>query len=272
MAFGDRSSSRTRRRNDATASESVLYGAAWESAHRGYFSDPDVAEPLLASLLDVIESSSPDVVADLGGGTGFVLRLLGGRLGDAPLRLLNVDVSGEQLNHIQDPQIECHHSSIEKLNRLDLTSGEGVLLVCMRSLLHYFGREGLVGVLKHIRSLMEPGEYLVHQTATFANPGDEFAANELYRLMNTRKWYPNLGQLDSALLKADFRLVESRQGPVLTLTRDELQHRYGIDGKNMDTIADRMLECGCCTPGIYDHDGGDFKLHLHYQILVCTAV
>jgi hypothetical protein len=51
-------------------------GARKETIHGSYFSDPEAARPLVKAILQAIDLSHPNVVADLGGGTGFILKEL----------------------------------------------------------------------------------------------------------------------------------------------------------------------------------------------------
>ncbi|MBN2250974.1 MAG: hypothetical protein JW724_02730, partial [Candidatus Altiarchaeota archaeon] len=56
--------------------EMKIHGTRWESFHHRYFSDPEVAEPLTEAILSAVDAARPDVIADLGGGTGFLLKEL----------------------------------------------------------------------------------------------------------------------------------------------------------------------------------------------------
>ncbi len=58
---------------DFVRKELVVHGQRWASIFDGYFSDPIVARSLVEAVERAIEASCPAVVADLGGGTGFVL-------------------------------------------------------------------------------------------------------------------------------------------------------------------------------------------------------
>ena len=73
--------------------EQVVHGASWGRVHGGYFSDPAVARPLVAAAREVWAAAQPEVIVDLGGGTGFLLSQLreAGVGGDAAL--VNLDCS-----------------------------------------------------------------------------------------------------------------------------------------------------------------------------------
>ena len=53
--------------------EQIVHGASWAQVHGGYFSDPEVARPLVEAVGNVWDEARPDGVVDLGGGTGFML-------------------------------------------------------------------------------------------------------------------------------------------------------------------------------------------------------
>ena len=151
-----------------TGFEAALYGSRWEHIHQGYFSDPEVAAPLVKAVLGAFSASRPDVVADLGGGTGFLLGQLMEKCGAQAACFINVDDSAMQLSDTPDDAILCLPCHIQNLTRQDLLfDDEGSLMFCMRSLLHYFGRKGLHPALRHLRRQMQPGEFFVHQTACF---------------------------------------------------------------------------------------------------------
>ncbi|HRT06650.1 MAG TPA: hypothetical protein P5204_13225, partial [Kiritimatiellia bacterium] len=56
--------------------EQAVHGSSWGRVHGGYFSDTEVARPLVAAVRDVARETRPDRIVDLGGGTGFLLAQL----------------------------------------------------------------------------------------------------------------------------------------------------------------------------------------------------
>lgn len=52
--------------------EQVVQGAAGDSVHLGYFSDPETASVLVEAVLETASRSRPNLIADFGGGTGFI--------------------------------------------------------------------------------------------------------------------------------------------------------------------------------------------------------
>ena len=58
------------------ARELNIHGESWDNLHGGYFSDPDIAAPLLNKVRELIQETSPEMIVDLGGGTGYLLSQL----------------------------------------------------------------------------------------------------------------------------------------------------------------------------------------------------
>jgi len=179
--------------------EAGVQGPRWHTVHEGYFADAAIARPFVEAVRRAAIVCRPDVVADLGGGTGFILcRLQAADLG-GDVRLVNVDLSATQLAECDDRHIECLPLSAAHVSRRDLNVGNGRLMLIMRSLLHYFGGEGLRPLLGHLVAQLAAGEMFVHQTACFAERRDADCLNLLYQKMGTDKWYPTLGELRETL-------------------------------------------------------------------------
>ena len=53
--------------------EQAVHGSSWGRMHGGYFSDPEVARPLVEAVRAVWREARPDRIVDLGGGTGYLL-------------------------------------------------------------------------------------------------------------------------------------------------------------------------------------------------------
>lgn len=257
----------------ATGFEAALYGSRWEHIHQGYFSDPEVAAPLVKAVLGAFSAGRPNVVADLGGGTGFLLGQLLERCGAEAACFINVDDSAMQLADTPDNAILCLPCHIQDLIRKDLLfDDEGRLMFCMRSLLHYFGRKGLRPALRHLRRQMQPGEFFVHQTACFEEASAREAMNLLYQEMGTDKWYPLMEELRQALDGSGWRVREISPAPSLVLARNELEERYRVGEKAMDGIESRIIERYGPLPGTFEPSPGGFTAYLHYSILTCQAI
>jgi SAM-dependent methyltransferase len=264
------------RRKEPTVSttgfEAALYGSRWEHIHQGYFSDPELAAPLVKAVLGAFSAGRPDVVADLGGGTGFLLGQLVERCGTGAACFINVDDSAMQLADTPDA-ILCLPCQIQDMTRRDLLLDDGGrLMFCMRSLLHYFGREGLRPALRHLRRQMRPGEFFVHQTACFEEPRPQGVLNLLYQDMGTDKWYPLVEELRQTLDGTGWRVKEISPAPCLALTRHELEERYRVEEKTMDVIESRIIERYGSIAGTFEPSSEGFTAYLHYSIVTCQAI
>ena len=197
--------------------EMKIHGQRWGSFHHHYFASPKVAEPLVEAILSAVDAARPEVIADLGGGTGFLLKELLRRRPLKGVRLVDVDVSDLQLSACDDERIERLLASAASVTRRDLGAEDQRLLLAARSLLHYFGCSGLQPLLRHLRGQLHEGERFVHQSACFADDGDAACLNRVYGMMKTEKWYFTIDELEAALKEAGFSLCEVRAAPPLRL-------------------------------------------------------
>ena len=251
--------------------EAGIQGQRWQSMHQGYFSHSAIADPLVEVAAEVIAKDAPDVVADLGGGTGVVLRQLLQRRGDRPVRLVNVDLSARQLAECRDSGIEVLNASALQVRREDLRLAGGRLMFLMRSLLHYFGREGLRPALSHLRKEMIPGELFLHQTVCFAEERDADCANRLYQTMRTGKWFPTTDGLSVALRSTGWEVCEVRYAPPLALESAELMERYQLTPHDVAAIRDDLVKRFGAAPGVLLPRPDGFIAWLHYAIFICRA-
>jgi len=235
---------------EAVRREAQVHGARWEGLHHRYFSDSKVAEPLTAAILEAVDASRPDVVADLGGGTGFILKELLRRNPLEGVRLVDVDAS---------------------VTRRDLGAEGQCLLLVARSLLHYFGRAGLQPLLRHLRGQLQVGEAFVHQSACFADEGDAACLNRVYGMMGTEKRYFTIDELEAALEEAGFALREIGPAPPLRLDSVDLAERYGLRGEEVASIREEVGREFGERAGVFVETRKGFTAWLHYSIFTCRA-
>jgi hypothetical protein len=223
--------------------------------------------------MDAAYTVKPDVLADLGGGTGFLLDEVRRRMEWSPKpALVSVDTAREQLACCPEP-ISTLQCSVEELERGMLVEAEGSLMVCMRSVLHYLGEEMLRPDLGRFRSMLLPGEPIVHQTICFWSKREQAVANLLYERMGTGKWYPTVSFLVDALEEEGFRVADIRPAAPIPLTSAELEQRYSIDHAKMIKIG-RELEdqCGSDPSEVFHRSRNGFTAYLDYMIMTCIAV
>lgn len=259
------------RKEDSVLREARVHGARWEGFHHRYFSDPQVAEPLTAAILQAVEASRPDVIADLGGGTGFILKELLRRRPLEGVRLVDVDISEAQLSACDDGRIERLAASAAALTRRDLRAEGRSLLLVARSLLHYFGRAGLQPLLRHLRGQLQTGEALIHQSACFADEGDAACLNRIYGMMGTEKWYSTIDELEAALEEAGFLLREVRAAPPLRLDSSDLAERYVLSAPQVASIRVEVGREFGERAGVFIETGEGFTAWLHYSIFTSRA-
>jgi SAM-dependent methyltransferase len=256
--------------NEQIEREKGIQGTLWNSMHDGYFSDPAVAAPLIRKIREIAGRAKPQTIIDLGGGTGFMLsRLL--KAGLAPdVSLINLDESVLQLEAAKSEGLTCLQGAVDAFDRCDVGGDEGRCLFMMRSVLHYFGKDGLRPVLRHVRAQAKPGEYFIHQTASFERVRDANCLNNLYAMMQTQKWYPTTTALRRDLKAEGWTVVEMCPAAPLRLKDADLQQRYGLTQKDLQLIRSRLSRNRRVLPDVFRKTSDGFCAFLHYWIYVCT--
>lgn len=251
--------------------EQAVHGSSWGRMHGGYFSDPEVARPLVAAVRDVWAAARPDVVVDLGGGTGFLLaQLRQAGLGTGAL-LVDLDGSAPQLAEAAKAGLACVHGAVDGFRREEVAPAGRAALWLMRSVLHYAGEEGLDPLLRHLRAQASPGEFWVHQTACFERAEDAACLNALYRQLRTGKWYPTVAELRKRLAAQGWTVTEERPAATLVLDSDELGLRYGTDAAGLQAIG-KTLSAEFGEPNeVFRFAPVGFQADLRYRTFICRA-
>jgi O-methyltransferase involved in polyketide biosynthesis len=212
-------------------------------------------------------------VADLGGGTGFILKeLLKQQEFPKTIHLVNVDTSPLQLSEIKDHRIKFIKISINQITRKQLQPNKKGLMLISRSILHYFGEEGLKPLLQHIRSQLKTGEIFIHQTACFQDIRDAQCLNLLYKLMTTEKWYTTVNTLKSILTEVGFYVYDICQSPNLQLDSTDLTERYHLNPHQITLIQKQIEQQYGQKPLVYTCSPDHFKAWLHYNLFSCRAI
>jgi hypothetical protein len=257
---------------EETDRECVIHGDSWDTFHGGYFSDPAVAGPLVQRILSAAATSKPRVIVDLGGGTGYVLSQLRAAGLGAGISLVNLESSEAQIATACKAGLVCTRGSVDAFGREGIGPESGNFLFIMRSVLHYFGQEGLRRVLRHVRAQARSGEFFVHQTASFQDQRDADALNLLYRMMGTQKWYPTVGTLGRCLAEEGWHVIEVTSCRPLVLTCGDLALRYSLDAADMLRIGHLLARDFPNRPAAFRHEADGFTAFLHYSIYVCSAI
>ncbi len=248
-----------------------VHGKAWNSLHDGYFSDPSVASPLLDAICLNLGNPNPDVLVDLGGGTGFILSQLLARGATDGMALVDMDCSDAQLAATAETKITRVHGSIDSFQRRDLGPEGKQIFFIMRSAFHYFGENGLIPALRHVRSQARDGEIFVHQTACFHDARAAACINSLYQKMGTKKWYPLVGRLSDCMAGTDWRILHTCPAPPLKLTSIDLERRYGLTADMARRIRDELMNEFGEIENIFQPLPDGFVAHLPYNIFATQA-
>ena len=252
--------------------EHAVHGAEWNRIHSGYFSSPAAAAKLTRLISTTARRAKPQAIVDLGGGTGFLLHELA-RCGLAVnARLINLDASAEQLGQGHDPRVKYIEVSLTDLRRAQFAKQDETALFIMRSVLHYFGCDGLVPILKKLRRMMQPGEYFIHQTACFEDAAAAKCLNTLYKLIGSDKWYPMRSALCMALLEAGWQVEATTLAPPLPLSSLDLARSYNLAPTRLTQIQKTLCaDRGECA-NVFVRVPRGFTAYLPYTIFTCVAV
>lgn len=252
--------------------EQSVHGLTWGQQHGGYFSDPTVAQMMVQAVGAVWDQARPDVIVDLGGGTGFWLSQWRKSGLGKTARLVVLDASASQVAQARRTGLDCVQAEVGNFKRDEVVPRGMHVLFAMRSVLHYTGEFGWRELVNHIRSQTLPGEFWVHQTACFERQEDAACLNALYRKMHTGKWYPTVQKLHEGLIEANWNVVSIQSAPTLNLASEELGARYGLSPSDLKRIQREMVaEYGCDSP-VFHAAATGFQAHLHYRIWCCQAV
>jgi hypothetical protein len=256
--------------NEQIKREVSVHGKRWHALHGGYFSDPVVAAPFIRKVQELADKSGADTIIDLGGGIGSVLSLLLAEGVDRGVSLVNLDASHIQLGAATRAGFSCVRGSVDSFSRRDVGPEEGRFLFMMRSVLHYFGEDGLRLVLRHLRTQVRPGEFFVHQTASFRHRQDADCLNKLYEIMRTQKWYPTVDFLCECLRDEEWQVLEVLPGLPLPLTNEELMQRYDLSRTELLRIRNQLSDNPLVSKDVFKKTDDGFCAFLHYWIYVCT--
>jgi hypothetical protein len=248
-----------------------VHGTQWNSMHEGYFADTIVARPLIEKITQYLSGSDTDVIVDLGGGTGFILLELIAKGLTANMIPVNLDCSATQLDAMKKGGISCINRLISDFSRNDLNASDKRVLFIMRSVLHYFGKEGLIPVLRHIRKQTRTGEMFIHQTACFENAAEARCVNFLYQEMGTPKWYPTIGILRKSMANTNWQVIDICPAPSLKLSSVDLGQRYGLDSQVLAKISERLTKKFGDIEDVFQQRQDGFVAHLHYRICIAKA-
>jgi len=259
---------------DEVSREGDVHGGAWGALHGGYFSSAEVAGPFVDRAVDAARTSHPEVVVDLGGGTGFLLSRFAEAAGeDFHGELVDLDLSEKQLSAVSASGIRTVCGSLTDFRRGDLGDASSRFMFLSRSTFHYQGMKGLKPMLAHVASQVDTGEYFIHQTACFESVEDALAMNMLYEMMGTGNWYPTVRKLVEVTLDCGFQLISVDDAPTLELTSESLSRRYGFSDERGAEIVGAMERFDIGSNGVFEATGANsFLGRLFYKIFVCAKI
>lgn len=247
-----------------------IHGKRWQTMHDGYFTNCEIALPFVDAVSNEVQRFRPNVITDLGGGTGFILSELIKKHPADQIKYINLDISSEQLSECRNDKICSLQFSATDITRRELAQNAESLMLIMRSLMHYLGAGRIIPFLKHLREQMTQGEPMVHQTACYEYGKDADCANHLYSMMHTDKWYPTVDRLAQILGENGWQVTDCRPAPSLRMTSRDLAERYALSPSDIANINGSMSK-KFDNPAVFVCENSEFTAFLHYRIFTCTA-
>ena len=256
--------------SDNVSKELNYHGGKWATAHGSYFSDMVKAAPMLDAAHLTAERCRPEVIADIGGGTGFLLRHLGDHLNGLRPRLVNVDISNDQLQVCRERGLDTLFCSALDLRREELVRESERLMLISRSVMHYFGREGQDRFLSSLRSVMKEGEMLVQQAACFVSKEEKECMNDIYPMMGVDKFYMTPDELGVAHERNGWRVADVLPASSLDLCSEDLAERYALGDDDLEKLCSTLRRYGLDRRTF---EVGDRRFHgpFTYRIVIAKA-
>ena len=252
--------------------EAHVHGKLWAKQASGFFSDPNMAKDYVAAIMRVARDYPPSAIADLGGGTGFILEQLVATNIAENIKLVNIDESDVQLAMCKHPRIVPMKGAFESFRRADIVSETGKMMVISRSVLQYGGIFKQKPWLDHVRGQMKPGEWFVHQSGCAEDAEGALALDAMFEQMDVGKWVPHKEALVRLLVQAGFGITDAFPVPAVEMVSEELSVRYGVSPDTLARIkADLQRTCSN-RPDLVKFSPSGFSFNFPYYVFLCKAV
>lgn len=252
--------------------ETHVHGKLWAKQASGFFSDPNMAKDYVAAIIRVASNDKPSAIADLGGGTGFILEQLVKAGLAENIKLVNIEESDAQLDACKHTRITPIKGAIQSFRRADIVGATGSLMLICRSVLQYGGIFRQKPWLSHVRSQMKPGEWFVHQSGCSGDVEAALALDVLFEQMGVDKWVPDKEAFAQLLVQAGFEIKDDFVVPEVEMASEELGGRYGVAPDILARIkADLQRTCSN-RPDLVRFTPSGFAFSFPYRVFLCKAV
>ncbi|MDP2991453.1 MAG: class I SAM-dependent methyltransferase [Kiritimatiellota bacterium] len=249
--------------------EAHVHGKLWAKQASGFFSDPNMAKGYVAAIMRVASNDKPSAIADLGGGTGFILgQLIKTGLAEN-IKLVNIDESDSQLAMCKDPRITPMKGTFESFRRADIVSETGRMMLISRSVLQYGGIFNQKPWLDHVRGQLKPGEWFVHQSGCAEDAEGALALDVLFEQMGVGKWVPHKEAFARLLVQAGFEITDDFPVPAVEMVSEELAVRYGVSPDDLARIEADLRRTCSNRPDLVKFAPSGFAFNFPYRVFLC---
>ena len=257
--------------------EKSVHGNKWNKIHGGYFSSRKNADVLLKMLKIATEQFQPDVIVDLGAGTGTILHWLSEILDSTHPKLVAMDISDNQLAVIKEKYcgkiipVNDSFTNFKRDGIPQLSESTGIFI--SRSTFHYVGENFFSRLIQHIRSQMKTGEHFIHQTASFSDKHNASLLNHLYKMMHSAKWYPSVKLMKQVFENNNFKVYNILPCTPLPLESSDLQIRYALNDNDIEQIKNTIEnKYPDADSNVFISSSNSFTAYLHYFCMHCVAI
>lgn len=252
--------------------EEHVHGDSWARQASGYFSDKGIARDYVAAIMRAVREFRPSVIADLGGGTGFILEQLIEAGIPEDVKLVVIDESGPQLAACRNPRIILMKGTLQSFGRTEVVREDERLMLICRSVLQYAGFRGQMTWLSRVRGEMRPGEWFVHQSGCTEDAEASRLLNRLFALMGVDKWVPDRDAFVQMLTEARLEVKGNFLMPPIGMVSEELAYRYGVSPENMKSIGAELCRTCAGRPDMFRTTPAGFVFNFPYRVFLCRAV
>jgi len=258
--------------------EKNMHGSKWEKTLNGVFFDSNISSPFINFIINAIDKNIPDVIADIGGGTGFLLdQLIKNGIDNIKkdIKLINIDVSKAQVADIINKRIIGYQASATNFTRsfFDKSDDQKITLI-MRYVLHYFGSKKIKNALTNIRSQMKEGELLIHHTLCTDTEEDGVVINYFFQNFagiynESHKRIPSFKQIVELLNSSGFITTDIKIAEIELYTQNLLVSRYKITEEDIGKIKEFAKNHSC---RLYRENEKGINLDLPSRFFCCKAI
>ncbi len=217
-------------------------------------------------------SQRPDVLVDIGGGSGSIISQLAERDAWRKVRFMNLDLSYENGNISQGTGPFSSSSHGAEIKREKLVEEGQRLMMINRSPLQTLGMDNQRPFISKMRRLMRPGEAIVMQVSCFDSEEAKDCMNTLQSLMGTGDWYPTRSLVESMMKASGWEVLGWNDSPPMEIRSEDLKGRYGLSYRELASMRDVVTRLDLEGESMFDIGLSRFLMKVPNSIITARAL